>query len=71
MIEDADSGDEYVLMHLDSAPKHRVGERVEAGERLGAVGISGNAQGCHLHFERWSAPGWQRGEVRDPLRCRC
>jgi murein DD-endopeptidase MepM/ murein hydrolase activator NlpD len=67
VIEDAGDGDEYVFMHLDRAPRQHVGERVEAGQRIGAVGISGNAQGCHLHFERWTAPGWQRGEVRDPL----
>jgi murein DD-endopeptidase MepM/ murein hydrolase activator NlpD len=44
-----------------------VGDRVTVGERLGEVGRSGNAQGCHLHFEVWSPPGWERGVVRDPF----
>jgi murein DD-endopeptidase MepM/ murein hydrolase activator NlpD len=61
------TGDEHVYMHLAAPPRLDVGDGVRAGERIGSVGRSGNAQGCHLHFELWSAPGWQRGEVRDPL----
>ncbi len=67
VVEDAETGEDHVYMHLQRAPKAGVGDRVAAGEPLGEVGQSGNAQGCHLHFERWSAPGWQRGDVRDPL----
>jgi murein DD-endopeptidase MepM/ murein hydrolase activator NlpD len=43
----------YFYAHLPRpAPVHR-GERVWEGERVGAVGKSGNAItiGCHLHFE--------------------
>ena len=32
-----------------------------AGQRLGLVGDTGRASGCHLHIELWSAPGWYRG----------
>jgi murein DD-endopeptidase MepM/ murein hydrolase activator NlpD len=54
-------------MHLQSVAVH-AGERVSAGERLGAVGQTGDATTCHLHFERWTAPGWYRGgSPVDPL----
>ena len=43
----------YFYAHLiHPATVHR-GDRVWAGERVGAVGRTGNARtvGCHLHFE--------------------
>jgi len=50
----------------------RAGERVSVGERIGAVGMSGNTSGPHLHFEvrLWDQPtdpstflwGSQRGK---------
>ncbi len=58
---------DFVYMHLQREPRHAVGERVQAGERLGAVGRSGNASACHLHFEIWTPPGWyDGGRARDP-----
>ena len=60
------SREEHVFMHLQRAPRLAKGDAVAVGERLGAVGRSGNASACHLHFEIWRAPGWQRGEARDP-----
>jgi murein DD-endopeptidase MepM/ murein hydrolase activator NlpD len=43
----------YFYAHLPRTPLVRRGERVFTGERVGAVGESGNARsvGCHLHFE--------------------
>ncbi|HEX2468451.1 MAG TPA: M23 family metallopeptidase [Solirubrobacterales bacterium] len=52
---------DYVYMHLSRQPPVREGTRVKTGERIGRVGRSGNASGCHLHFELWSAPGWFTG----------
>jgi murein DD-endopeptidase MepM/ murein hydrolase activator NlpD len=64
----ADDGTSQAYMHMLGRPTVRRGDRVAAGMSLGAVGESGNAQGCHLHFELWTAPGWYRGgEPIDPL----
>lgn len=61
------TGEEHVLMHLTERSLVARGTRVAAGQQLGAVGRSGNASTCHLHFEIWTAPGWYRGgEPRDP-----
>lgn len=59
---------DYVYMHLQAAPLVGKGAVVAAGQTVGAVGETGNAQGCHLHFEIWSAPGWyDGGQPFDPL----
>jgi murein DD-endopeptidase MepM/ murein hydrolase activator NlpD len=60
------SGD-AVYMHLRSKPRLRKGDTVDAGQSLGAVGRTGNASACHLHFELWTKPGWyDGGKARDP-----
>ena len=43
----------YFYAHMPQPPPVRRGERVWEGERVGAVGETGNAisVGCHLHFE--------------------
>lgn len=48
-----DDGVRYYLSHFESLePGLGVGSRVDAGDRLGAVGRSGNAENvdCHIHF---------------------
>lgn len=54
-------GRDYVYMHLAEPPPVKDGQRVESGQPIGRVGDSGNADGCHLHFELWTAPGWYVG----------
>ncbi|HEX2084499.1 MAG TPA: peptidoglycan DD-metalloendopeptidase family protein [Solirubrobacteraceae bacterium] len=67
VVHGAGTGEDFVYMHLQSAPRPDEGDTVAAGERIGAVGRSGNASACHLHFEIWTAPGWyDGGEPRDP-----
>ena len=69
IVIDGDGTDvDYVYMHLDQPSPFAVGDRVYTGQTIGAVGDSGNADGCHLHFEMWSAPGWyDGGKPFDPL----
>lgn len=59
----------YVYMHLAQRGRPRLGTRVRTGETIGFMSDTGNASGCHLHFELWKGP-WQRrgGEVLDPTR---
>ena len=62
------TGTDGVYMHLQAPSPVAVGSTVVAGEVIGKVGDTGDAQGCHLHFERWSAPGWYVGGAPyDPL----
>jgi murein DD-endopeptidase MepM/ murein hydrolase activator NlpD len=69
IVIDGDGSDvDYAYMHLAEPSPFRPGDRVFTGQRIGSVGDSGNAQGCHLHFELWGAPGWyDGGEPFDPL----
>ncbi len=50
-----DDGDGYRAMyaHLSRATV-RVGQRIEAGQRIGYEGATGRASGCHLHFGLFS-----------------
>ena len=69
VITSGETKRDYVYMHLDGRPLVRTGEKVTTRQPLGVVGDSGNASGCHLHFETWTAPGWYAGgEAVDPLR---
>lgn len=69
VIDGDGTGADYAYMHLVERSPFRKGDRVMTGQRIGAVGDSGNARGCHLHFELWTAPGYyEGGRPVDPLR---
>jgi murein DD-endopeptidase MepM/ murein hydrolase activator NlpD len=68
VIDGAGTDVDYAYMHLEEPSAFQPGDRVFTGQRIGSVGDSGNAQGCHLHFELWGAPGWyDGGDPFDPL----
>jgi murein DD-endopeptidase MepM/ murein hydrolase activator NlpD len=68
VIDGAGTDLDYVYMHLAEPSPFDPGDRVYTGQRIGSVGDTGNAEGCHLHFELWSPPGWyDGGDPFDPL----
>ena len=68
VIDGRGSGRDMAYMHLLRPSRFATGEKVRTGQRIGEVGETGNAVGCHLHFEIWTAPGWYvGGSPIDPL----
>jgi murein DD-endopeptidase MepM/ murein hydrolase activator NlpD len=69
VVIDGDGTDtDYVYMHLAEPSPFARGDVVATGQRIGSVGDSGNARGCHLHFELWAGPGYyEGGRPFDPL----
>lgn len=59
---------DFMYAHMAEPSPLKVGETVRTGQPIGIVGDTGDAQGCHLHFEMWAAPGWyEGGSPFDPL----
>jgi len=59
---------DFMYAHLAEPSPLQEGETVRTGQPLGIVGDTGDAQGCHLHFEMWESPGWyEGGSPFDPL----
>jgi murein DD-endopeptidase MepM/ murein hydrolase activator NlpD len=68
VIDGAGTGVDYLYAHLREPALATMGTTVYTGQQIGEVGETGNAHGCHLHFEEWSAPGWYKGgRPFDPL----
>ena len=57
----------FAYMHLLEKSPLAVGSIVGAGQRIGRVGQTGRAYGCHLHFEFWQGPWQTGGRPIDPL----
>lgn len=68
LIDGRATDQDYFYSHLEAPSPLRKGERVRTGERVGAVGKTGNARSefCQLHFELWPR-GYRNGSPRDPL----
>jgi murein DD-endopeptidase MepM/ murein hydrolase activator NlpD len=60
-------GRQQAYLHLLHPRSVSRDEWFNAGERIGSVGETGNAQGCHLHFELWTVGGrFTGGHVVNP-----
>jgi murein DD-endopeptidase MepM/ murein hydrolase activator NlpD len=68
VIDGKGTGFDFMYAHLaEPSPLHS-GDTVRTGQPIGIVGETGDAVGCHLHFEIWTAPGWyEGGSPVDPL----
>jgi murein DD-endopeptidase MepM/ murein hydrolase activator NlpD len=68
VIDQKGSGEDNAYMHLAQPSPLPTGSVVRTGQQIGVVGETGDATACHLHFERWSPPGWyEGGHPFDPL----
>ncbi len=69
VIDGAKEGNDYFYAHMEKRGRPKVGSRIHTGQLIGFESDTGDASGCHMHFEYWSAPGWyEGGHVLDPTR---
>ncbi|MEA2295325.1 MAG: hypothetical protein QOE86_2964 [Solirubrobacteraceae bacterium] len=67
VVVHADDARDYVFMHLQEGSTAVVADQaVAAGQRLGAVGNTGESDGPHLHFEIWP-DGWWASDASQPI----
>ena len=67
VVVEAADGMQQAYLHLRDAALVSKGGEVAAGQAVGKVGETGNAVGCHLHFEIWTSPGrFTGGTAIDP-----
>ncbi|MGN6276594.1 MAG: M23 family metallopeptidase [Solirubrobacterales bacterium] len=68
VIDGRGTGFDFMYAHLAEPSPLHTGDPVRTGQPIGIVGDTGDATGCHLHFEMWTPPGWyEGGEPIDPL----
>jgi murein DD-endopeptidase MepM/ murein hydrolase activator NlpD len=67
VISATGSNVDRAYMHLVRPGSVKVGQTVSAGQQIGNVGQTGDATGCHLHFEYWIGVWWGGGKPVDPL----
>jgi murein DD-endopeptidase MepM/ murein hydrolase activator NlpD len=68
VIDGRGTGVDFMYAHLAEPSPLHTGDPVRTGQPIGVVGETGDAVGCHLHFEMWTAPGWyEGGSPIDPL----
>jgi murein DD-endopeptidase MepM/ murein hydrolase activator NlpD len=57
---------DYFYAHLATVMVAKK-QLVLPGQQVGTVGDTGNARGCHLHFELWVGKWYRGGRPIDPL----
>jgi murein DD-endopeptidase MepM/ murein hydrolase activator NlpD len=68
VIDGRGTPNDFMYAHLAEPSPLNEGETVRTGQPIGILGDTGDAQGCHLHFEIWGTPGWyEGGSPFDPL----
>jgi len=58
---------DLVYAHMREPASVVAGQTVVAGQQIGLVGDTGNASGCHLHFEVWDGGYYTGGAPIDPM----
>lgn len=61
VIDAAGVKQDYFYAHMKAPAKVAKGAQVTTGQQVGKVGDTGDASGCHLHFELWVGAGWYTG----------
>ncbi len=68
VIDGRGTPNDFMYAHLAEPSPLHAGDTVRTGQPIGIVGDTGDATGCHLHFEIWGPPGWyEGGSPFDPL----
>ena len=68
VIDGRGTPNDFMYAHLAEPSPLHTGDTVRTGQPIGVVGDTGDAVGCHLHFEMWGPPGWyEGGSPFDPL----
>ena len=66
VIDGAETNVDYFYAHMKEKGRAKRGQRVRTGEVIGYNSDTGNASGCHLHFEMWKGHWQQGGKVVSP-----
>jgi murein DD-endopeptidase MepM/ murein hydrolase activator NlpD len=69
VIYNSETNRSYVYMHLQGSTFNNfgisTGSHVDTRQQIGTEGQSGNASGCHLHFELWNGQWFNGGFAYD------